>query len=238
MIRSCWAVLLLTAATLAQESPIPKVRIIFPGVDRDRVYVHYGLRQPGGSYSQHVKILPVGVSSFELSVTTDRFKGLVWMPGCKLREFDLAVEAADIELPFVCDPLKTVTLHGRVKHVNSIGPMTLSVDYSGMIACFWVIEDPTQKYSGSCSGLDIGGVASTQVAPDGYFQIELPDFINDPIASGAFHHLDFWLKGIKEVPPFLLPESTPRNTFKFAASYPDEVIFVPIDYEDVPSHPQ
>lgn len=237
MIRSCWAVVFLSAAMMAQDSLIPKVRMIFPA-HSEKVYVRYGLRQPGGSYSQHVAMFPAEVPSFEIPVPTGRMKALVWIPGCKLREFDVAIGRADIEMPFVCDPLKTVTLHGRVKHVNSIGPMTLSVDYSGMIACFWVVEDITRSYSGSCSGLDINGVATTDVAPDGYFEVELPDFSNDPIASGASHQLDFWLTGIKDVPPFLVPESTPRNTFKFAASYPDEVTFVPLDCQSVRDHPQ
>jgi hypothetical protein len=37
------------------------------------------------------------------------------------------------------------------------------------------------------------------------------------------------------VPPLLVPESNPRNSFEFAASYPDEVILVPLDTEDHPS---
>jgi hypothetical protein len=230
MIRSCAAALLLTAAMLAQDSPTPKVRIVLSeGVLSEKVYVRYALRQPGGGYSQHVARLPVGYSSFEIPVPTDRFKALVWESGCKLREFDVPVEKADVELPLACDPLKTVTLRGRVKSVHSIGPMTLSVDYMGMIACRWARANPTGLYSGSCSGLDVSGVATAEVAPDGSFEIELPDFNNDPIASRASHELDFWLRGIKEVPPFLVPELTPRSTFKFAASYPDEVIFVPID---------
>lgn len=240
MIRSCTAALLITAAMLAQDSPATKVRMVFPkGIHSERVYVRYGLREPGGYYSQHVRRLPAGVPFFEIPVQTDRFKALVWVSGCKLREFDAPVEKADVELAFTCDPEKTVTLHGRVKHVNSIGPMTLSVDYMGMIACFWkVADDPTRSYSGSCSGLDISQVATADVAPDGSFEIELPDFNNDPIASHAAHELDFWLQGIKEVPPFMVPEKTPRNTFKFASSYPDEVTFVPLDFESTPRQPQ
>lgn len=73
----------------------------------------------------------------------------------------------------------------------------------------------TQRMA-SCSGLDIKAVASAEVAPDGSFKIELPDFNNDPIVSHADRELDFWLSGIKGM-PFLVPESSPTNTSKAAA---------------------
>jgi hypothetical protein len=177
--------------------------------------------------------MPAGGAYFEIPAPTDRFKALVWTPGCKIREFDVPVEKTDIELQFACDPLKTVTLRGRVRYVDIIGPMRLSVDYMGMIACFWADETMQWRFI-SCSGLDIKGVATAEVAPDGSFEIELPDFNNDPVASHANRDLYFWLSGIKEVPPLLVPESSPTNTFKFAASYPVEVIFVPVDFEDSP----
>jgi len=238
MIRSCTAALLLTAAMLAQDSRAPKVRMVFPeGTPSEKVYVRYGLRQPGGGYSQHVAKLPAGALSFEVPVRTDRFKALVWVPGCKLEHFDVPVENVDIDLRFACAPLKTVILHGRVEHVDSIGPMRISVDYEGTIACLWAVEDRTVGYFVSCSPLDISGVATAEVAPDGSFEIALPDFNNDPIASHASHIFAFWLRGIKQVPPLLMPESSPRDSFQFAASYPDEVVFVPLGFEEASHEP-
>jgi hypothetical protein len=233
MIRSCMTALSLAAVMLAQATPVPKVRIAFPGgVRSEKVYVRYGLRKPRGSYSSQVARMPAGASSIEIPAPTDRFKALVWAPGCKMKEFDVPVENSDIELQFACDPLKTVTLRGRVKSVDIIGPMRLSVDYSGMIACLWR-DDSKSEWLVSCSGLDIAGIATAEVAPDGSFKIELPDFSNDPIVSYADRELDFWLSGIKGL-PFLVPESSPTSTFKVAASYPTEVIFVPLDFKDSP----
>jgi hypothetical protein len=231
MIRSCMVELFLSGAMLAQGTPGPKVRIVLPqAVDSKMVYVRYGLRQPGGTYPSHVARMPAGVSSFEIPAPTDRFKALIWAPGCKIKEFDIPIENSDVELQFACDPLKRVTLRGRVKYVDIIGPMTLSVDYSGMIACLWA--DACKKGCiVSCSGLDVSRVATAEVAPDGSFEIELPDFNNDPIVSGSSRELDFWLSGVKGM-PFLVPESSPGSTFKVAASYPDEVIFVPLDFKD------
>jgi|HubBroStandDraft_6_1064221.scaffolds.fasta_scaffold250516_1 hypothetical protein len=234
MIRSCTVALLLSAATLAQDSPAPKVRMLLTeGIHPEMVYVRYGLRKSSGYYSSQVAGMPAGVSYFEIPAPTDRFKALVWAPGCKIQEFDASIGKSDIELRYACDPLKTITLRGRVKSVHSIGPMTLSVDYMGSIACTWADATELMRMY-SCSGLDISGVATAEVAPDGSFEIELPDFNDDPIAAHASHELALWLKGIKEIPPFLVPESTSRNSFKFAASYPDEVIFVPLDSEDYP----
>jgi hypothetical protein len=235
MIRSCMTALLLTSAMSAQGTPAPTVRIVLPeGVRPEKVYVRYGLRRSSGTYSSQVASTPAGGSSFEIPVPTDRFKALVWAPGCKIKEFDVPVEKSDIELQFACDPLKTVTLLGRVKSVDIIGPMTLSVNYSGMISCLWR-DDSKSEWFVSCSGLDIAGIATAEVAPDGSFKIELPDFNNDPIVSNADRELDFWLSGIKGV-PFLVPESSPTDTFKVAASYPAEVIFVPLDFKDSLRH--
>ena len=233
MIRACVAGLLMTAAMLAQgiPAPAPKVRIVLPeGVHSEKVYVRYGLRQPKGTYPSQVAKMPAGSSSFDISAPTDRFRALVWTPGCKIKEFDVPVEKSDIELQFDCDPLKTVSLRGCVKSVDIIGPMTLSVDYSGMIACLWR-DDSKSGWLVSCSGLDIAGVATAAVAPDGSFKIDLPDFNNDPIVSDSWRELDFWLSGIKGM-PFLVPELSPENTFKVAASYPAEVIFVPLDFKN------
>jgi hypothetical protein len=105
MIRACIASLLLTAAILPQGTPVLKVRMVLPeGIHSEKVYVRYGLRQPGGTYSSQVARMPANGSSFEISAPTDRFKALVWTPGCKIKEFDVPVEKADIELRFSCDP--------------------------------------------------------------------------------------------------------------------------------------
>jgi len=80
-------------------------------------------------------------------------------------------------------------------------------------------------------------VATAEVAPDGSFNIELPDFNNDPIAAGASHTLAFWLRGTKQIPPLLMPELSPNNSFEFAASYPDEVTFVPLGFAEASRGP-
>jgi hypothetical protein len=227
MIRICIGVFLLAAAMLAQESPAPNVRMVLPvGIRSEKVHMIYGLRQAGGNYQRQVASMPAGVSFFEIAVRTNRFKALVWAPGCKIKEFDVPVEKANIELYYACDPLKTITLRGRVKSVDVVGPMTLSVDYAGMIACRWADATTLVRFY-SCSGLDIKGVATANVGPDGSFEIGLPDFDNDPIVSHASRDFYFWLGGTMGM-PFLVPESSPANTFKVAGSYPSEVIFVPL----------
>lgn len=237
MIRSCIIPFLFSAAIAAQDSPAAKVRIVLPdGLQAEKVSVRYGLRLPSGYYSSHVARVSSGASSVDIPAPTDHFKALVWAPGCKIEEFDAPIGKSDIELHYACDPLKTLTLRGRVNSIHIVGPMTLSVDYEGMIACTWA--DATMKERlFSCSGLDISKVATAEVSPDGSFEVELPDFNNDPVASHASHELALWLRGIKEMPPLLMPESSPRNSFKFAASYPDEVIFVPLGSDDSPASP-
>ena len=95
-----------------------------------------------------------------------------------------------------------------------------------MIARYWVDVDRMGLRLLDCSGIDIQPVATAAVAPDGSFEIELPDVHNDPIVSNSSRELYFWLTGVKGT-AFLVPESSPTKTFTVKDSYPAEEIFVP-----------
>ena len=109
-------------------------------------------------------------------------------------------------------------------------PCEVSVNYMGMRTCFWA-DACKSGCAGSCGGPEILGISTAEVAPDGSFKLELPDFSGDLIVSDSLGELDFWLGGVKGA-PYLVPESPASNTFKVAASYPGEVIFVPLDFKN------
>jgi hypothetical protein len=235
---------LLLAATLsAQGVQAPKVRIFFSERHFENASITYGLHQPSRNYYyRHFGIsMPSAASFFEIPTAdrfksleaTDRFKALVWAPGCQMKEFDVPVEKSDVELQFVCDPLKTITFHGRVKSVDVSGSVTVSANYMAFGMCVWM-DARTEASFVHCGGPQIVGIGTADVAADGTFKMELPDFSDDPIVSGdSSAELEFRLNGAKEV-PLLEPESSQGTTLRVAASYPAEVIFVPVQWETFP----
>lgn len=113
------AFLLLGVAMSAQEIQGPKIKIFFPEGHNERASMTYAMHVPSGGYNYHFGMsMPSGDLFFEIPAATDRFKALVWAPGCEMKGFDVPIEKADTELKFVCDPLKTVAFFGRVKSVN------------------------------------------------------------------------------------------------------------------------
>ena len=118
------ALLLLVVAMSAQEIQKPKIKIVFPEGHSERASMTYAMHIPSGGSNSHFGMsMPSGDSFFEIRAATDRFKALVWAPGCEMKMFDVPIDKADTELEFVCDSLKTVTFFGRVKSVN-IGEST------------------------------------------------------------------------------------------------------------------
>lgn len=224
MIRSCMAALLLTAAISAQDSHAPKVRIVFPeGVQSKKASMTYGLHGPTGGHSYVGVSGASGASPFEVAAmvqgkAVDRFRAVVWAPGCKMKEFDVAVGTADIELQFVCDPLKTIPFSGLVKSVDNLGSATISADYMGLGTCIWMAACKS-RCVGGCLGPQIVGIATAEVAADGTFKMELPDFSDDPfVADDLTAEIEFRLHGVPNVSP-LLPQLSQRKTLRVAASY-------------------
>lgn len=238
MVRSCMTASLLTAAMLAQGTPAPKVRIVFPeGVHSEKASMTYALHGPTGGHGYAGMSGAFSASPFEIPAmlqgkSVDRFRAVVWAPGCRMKEFDVAVGTADINLRFVCDPLKTISFSGRVKSVDNLGSATISADYMGLGICFSMAACK-DRCGGSCLGPQIAGIASAKVAADGSFKMELPDFRDDPfVADDSTAEIEFRLNGAPNVSS-LLPQLSQGQTLRVAASYPTEVIFVPLELRDL-----
>jgi hypothetical protein len=235
---------LLAAFTVAQtaESPVqggqlpPRVKVVFPeGVPYDKVWVGYGLFGPSGGRRYFDVPRPSGTPSYEVEAVVDgnavnRFKALVWAPGCKMKEFDVSVGTSNVELAFACEALKTVTLVGRVQLVDLGGKTgTISVAYDSVGPCLF-LSTCTDGCFFDCMGPAIPKIATGQLKADGTFKIELPDFSADPIASGFRDAgFDFLAHGARWI--HLEPEAkefrSSRIGLRVAPSYPSDLLFVP-----------
>ena len=231
------ALLLLVVAMSAQEIQKPKIKIVFPEGHSERASMTYAMHIPSGGSNSHFGMsMPSGDSFFEIRAATDRFKALVWAPGCEMKMFDVPIDKADTELEFVCDSLKTVTFFGRVKSVNIGESTTISANYTAFGTC---ARMGTSKESNthSCGGPQIVGIATARVAADGSFKIELPDFSADPIASGdPTAEMEFRLDPSTLPTRLLRPESSSSPQFAVAPSYPLELSFVPVEWQSFPGN--
>jgi hypothetical protein len=248
MVRRCvnafvYPLLLATAvaAQTAQSSSqtdrqLPKVRIVFAdGVPYEKVWVGYGLFGPGGGRRSFDVPRPSGAPFYEVEPVVNgeaanRFKALVWAPGCKMKEFDVSLGTSNVELTFACEALKSVTLVGRVEQVDLGGKSgTISVAYDTVGPCLF-LDTCTGGCPINCVGPPMPGIATAKLEADGAFKIQLPDFSADAIASGySDAGFRFLVHGTQWVQ--MEPESkdfqSPSRGLRIASSYPRGLVFLP-----------
>src|SRR5579859_6797666 len=231
---------LLTAPMFAQNSKPSRaqsvVRIYFPAdVRSEGASLTFGLHHPTGGFAKTFGMkMPAGESHFEIptitadGITVDRFKALVWAPGCKMQEFDDMVLPVDTELQFKCYRQNTLKFSGRVK---SGGPGVLSVEYMAMGTCFWM-DECSEGCLIHCGGPQITDIAQADVAADGTFNLELPDFTTDSFvsddASAGFEFRFNRFTLLKPESAFL--RSVDDHLLKVMASYPTEVSFLSLEW--------
>ena len=229
---------LLSGAMWAQANQIPKIRIVFPEGHSEKAWVAFGLHDPARN-KWHVNYgasMQAGQTSFEIQAETDRFRAVGWAPGCEMKQFDVAVQKSDLHLQFICDPLNTVLFHGRVEGVDVRNAARISVSYQSIGILFWFYEG-NEPWAGSSPEPGIHEIATAAIAPDGTFNLELPDFSSDQIASDdSSAELEFWISGLKEH-YILRPRSTKgietgALSIGVAPSYPAGVTFLAVSLRD------
>jgi hypothetical protein len=224
-------------STVQNDQRPPRVRIVFAeGVPYEKVWVGYGLFGPSGGRRYWDVPRPSGAPFYEIEAVVDgntvnRFKALVWAPGCKMKEFDVSLGISNVELAFSFEKLKSVTVVGRVRQVDQGGKSgTISVDYDTICPCMFLDTCTDNACIINCIGPPIPDIATAKLEPDGSFQIELPDFSADPIASGYLDAgFEFFTPGRQGT--HLEPESKDFQSqsidLRIAPSYPSNLIFVP-----------
>jgi hypothetical protein len=238
MIRKFVLPVMLSGAMWAQVSQVPKIRIVFPEGHSEKAWVTYGLHDPAKNNwdVNYGASMQAGHTSFEIQAETDRIKALGWAPGCEVKQFDVAVEKPDVQLQFICDPLKTVLFHGRVEGIDVGNAARISVAYQSIEILFWFYEGK-ERWAGSSPAPGIREIANAAIAPDGTFNLELPDFSADPIASDySTAELEFRISGLKDH-YILRPRSakgieTRAISIGVARSYPAEVTFLAVSLRD------
>jgi len=233
--------LLLVAAISAQEGRDLKIRIVFPDGLTEKASMSYLRRGalPENGHAYYGVSFHADHSFIEVPWTTERFTALVWAPGCKMKHFDVPVRKSDITLEFNCDLLGTVPFYGRIKGIKVGASAKISVSYMASGTCRW-LDGPDGKkniFCCECGGPQILNISSADVAPDGSFKLDLPDFGRDPIVSSdGSAELDFRIRGLKD--NFILQPQPAKGivtqsiSIGVASSYPSEVTFVATSFKD------
>jgi hypothetical protein len=229
------ALILFSAITAFTQTALdsPKFTVAFQsGVPLEKVWVQYVLYGPFGAHGDFVRDPVPQVLQVPTVVEgkhARQIKMIVWAPGCRMSTFDFPLkQSSDDQESFSCSPVPTVTLVGRISPAIKLPKkeIAISVDYVAGWACnFFGLSD--------CMVPQIP-LGMTPPDPDGAFQIEVPDFSVDPIASDleCGTHLQLTLHEAKSfnVIAFLEPESDPPrtngNSLKISSFYPQNLVFI------------
>lgn len=220
----------------AHGRALPRVVITLPaGVSSEKVvldYVLYGSFGADGSYgllSAQASTYTIYASSSHGKVAA-KIKIIVWAPGCKFQTFDISLdEHSDIQQPFLCAPLPNVTVNGqlRLSRIVPGNPTEITFHYLAGWACrFFGFADCMVPQ------FDMGAAVPNA---EGSFEIVLPDFSADPVATEMDGDEEFSLT-LRETKTwnlvtFLEPESidvrTPGRNLRVQSAYPKSLAFLP-----------
>jgi hypothetical protein len=245
-------------STQASKGP-PKIRVAFPsGISLDNVWLGYGLFGPNGGRVYiglpgslfnpvrgqgrvvEPKLYPdhyYEVVALEDGNPVDHFKALAWARGCQMVAFDVAVGKDDTVLAFTCTPLKSITLAGHVQQVDFGGQSpTLTVGFDSVLLLL-NLNLCTNGCELNGPELQIPDIATAEVARDGSFKVDLPDFALDPLVSGdSSAEFLFYLTDRQiALEPQAGDLRFAMRGLKVETTYPSNLVFVPRQYNSKPS---
>lgn len=232
-------ILLLLAApgpqTTNPSNQLQTVSIVLPkGTKSETVQIRYMLSGPFGGYASYVDSKP-DLRSYEINgavqgQAAQTIRILVYASGCRFQTLVLAFSGKKSrEEQFVCRPLPTIKLKGRV-------PVELVKNENAELVAVY-----TAYWAQDFFGIADGFVTQLQVAkakPDshGSFEIEIPDFAAD-MHSSSFEpsaSLGLGLRDSRTLNPIArnlepeLPEfRTQTNTLRIEPTYPSGMRFLP-----------
>jgi hypothetical protein len=231
--RVLLSLLLAGCATGQVASQLPKLSILLPAnTPPNKFEVQYCLYGSFGANGGYISPNPdsTGVPKIPLSVDgkiANEIKLFAWAPGCQFEIYDLSVHESDMQELYTCNPLSTVTLHGQIADKSLLQKTSseIRVDYLAGWACdFFGLSD--------CAVPQIS-LGTVTADADGHFEIELPDFAQDPASSDfkSPSEFQFALRKVKTwnliamLDPELKMLRAGGGGLRPASSYAESVIF-------------
>jgi len=201
-------ILLGVAAVLSQvafavqpsgENPLPAVSISLPlDVLSETVQIHYFMTGPFGGYGGFVKaeqnVHAYRIEAAVKGIAASRIKTILYAPGCEIATFDDPLPGpSTVSEQFTCRKLPTVSLTGRI--VPESAPRGQKPEVAISYLARW-----DHAFFGIVDGMVTQiWIATAVLDAEGMFQVQLPDFGRDPIASSrpdSVGEFQFWLRDV------------------------------------------
>ena len=210
---------------LAQSSEF--TILLDPVIKSERVELHYILQGGFGGYGNGFEKMPglnaIRIPTMVSDAPANAIKLFIWAPGCRMAAFQIYfLKPESVERSYVCVPLSTTTLIGKVPKALLTPASEVVVTYLASWACdFFGLKDCMVPH-----------IVLPTVRPDadGTFRLELPDFSADPIASqsvgGAEWHVHLRGKTTSVIEPQNEAFRSPAHGLKIAPSYQENLVFV------------
>lgn len=208
------------------------------GVPSETFFIRYSLSGVGFSSWAPPRS---GLTSYAIHTTANGrlatgIKAVLYAPGCAIRTLDLAVTPFDNpRYSFVCQPLRTVEIHGSVKRVDLLAPRIEARYVARWAQAFLGVDDTinTSFPAGVPADMSAGGL----------FTVTVPDFSQDPLAGAPDHPGEFQIIARRQDTgvPFaqLVPTKLPATKFGglfIQKEYPAEIEFEPRGARCTPPH--
>lgn len=169
----------------------------------------------------------------------------VYSPGCQFKVYDFDLRGkSDVEQRFECVPLPRKTIHGFILPVEiplNFFSQRTELEISAELEANWICSDAFRQIGGggSCGvpSIHLGKVGTLNPADDGNFELDVPDFTEDPVfknraqqpAAVDFGFIELSLTDRqvgRTVGTIASTDSnSPKSGLGIEAEYPDPVIF-------------
>ena len=185
-----------------------------------RLQIHYIIMGDFGGFSTSING-PSGDGTYLIPVEHDgkpakELRMVLFANGCQIQTFAEHIDATTERHAFVCVPLPTVTLKGRISPPpEDVTGLDVLLDYDALWehSLFGVIDGFILPFR----------LGQAPIAKDGRFSIEIPDFSKGP---ATLEMKDATLRAsLIERTTLNRPGSLMPQAVKIAASYADEIVF-------------
>jgi hypothetical protein len=175
----------------------PQVSVRVPaGASVDDIQMTYFMSGPFGGYGS--SILPTPKAQryvFDAAVdgvAAKKVQAVVYMPGCELSRFEIAMHGESVERQVECRVLSQWPLSGRVVMDQALARRSSSLEIEVVYEAYWV-----SGFFGITDGpVTMFRVATVPIGEDGSFLARLPIFALDPAEKTAVegHRGEFGLR--------------------------------------------
>jgi len=208
------------------------VAITLPvGVRSETLFMRYVLDDDfGGWLEPHPGVSTYFISTKRHGTPANRFRALVYAPGCMLQTIDLPTAgAAAPRYSLVCQPLPNVTLNGTLINPDRLSGRDINIQVKYVA-----------RWAGRFLGLgdafltDIPLGGTQHASANGSFQLSLPDLSEDPLARTSDHPGELQLLGrdasgkiVAQIVPAVQFLRTRMGGLRIRKDYPVPVEFAP-----------